>query len=336
MEYKSILYEVKDGVAVVTFNRPESYNCYTTETLEEVRHAVTSSARNDSISVIVLTGAGTRAFCTGGDVKEYASNYIQRPHAYYNYMNIFRSAIESILRAGKPVIARLNGMAVGGGNEFNLACDLSIIGNHTYVGQIGTSVGSVACGGATQWLPITAGAKRASEMLMFNSRVPAKKALEWGLVNAVARTVKQNGKFIDEPNSEQIEMAQKKQNGFEISFEELDSALAGWVANLKEKFPECIRYTKTQVNFWKELSWNNTVAHAADWLTLHFATNEPFEGMSAFAKKRKTAYAQIREKLASGKAPEYTHGAPVKKCSVCSNDGIPDDFKFCGFCGKAI
>src|SRR5438046_1133262 len=95
-------------------------------------------------------------------------------------------ALEEVLYSKSQGIARINGLAVGGGNESVLACDLAVMGSHAYVGQVGVRVGSVACGGATQWLPITVGDKRAREMLFTNRRVPAKLALEWGLVNRVA------------------------------------------------------------------------------------------------------------------------------------------------------
>ena len=113
-------------------------------------------------------------------------------------MALFRAYIDAILSTGKPVIARINGIAVGGGNETVLACDLAVIAEHAYVGQVGVRVGSVACGGATQWLPITVGDKRAREMLFTNRPIPARLALEWGLVNRVAPSVRRGGDFVEQ------------------------------------------------------------------------------------------------------------------------------------------
>ena len=128
--FKEVLYEKGDWVARITINRPHNYNAYSTPALEELATAFRDAAFDDSISVIVYTGAGHQAFCTGGDVKEYEKLYTQRPRDYWKYMRLFRAYIESILNSGKPVVARLNGMAVGGGNESQMACDLAVMAEH--------------------------------------------------------------------------------------------------------------------------------------------------------------------------------------------------------------
>lgn len=288
--YEDVLYAKKDNVATITINRPDSYNCYLTRTLRELIRAFEEATWDDEVYVMVLTGAGTRAFCTGGDVKEYSEVYTKKPDEYWKYMDLFRKYIESILHSGKPVIARLNGMAVGGGNESQLACDLTVMAEHAFVGQVGTGVGSVACGGATQWLPLVVGDKRAREMLFMNPKIPARKALEWGLVNAVAPSVTKDGAFLENPTPQQIESAQKRKDGYAIDLSKLDEIVAQYAANLKDKFPECLRYTKAQTNALKDLIWNITVPHAQDWLSTHFAGREPLEGMKAFVEKRKPNY----------------------------------------------
>ncbi|MBI4243514.1 MAG: enoyl-CoA hydratase/isomerase family protein [Planctomycetes bacterium] len=335
-KYKDVLYKVEGRVATVTINRPVKYNCYSVETLGEIQDAVNSATFDDRVAVIVLTGSGKYAFCTGGDVSEYANVYTRAPHEYWKYMQIFRRTIEAILRSSKPVIARLNGMAVGGGNEIQLACDLTFAGNHTFLGQVGTRVGSVACGGATQWLPITVGAKKAVEMLYLNTRIPAKKAEEWGLVNKVLPVVCHKSDFLDNPTPDQIEKAMTEKDDYKIDFTLLDKHVMEVCVQLAEKFPECLRYSKQQVNFWKELSWNMTVGHAADWLSLHFTTVEPYEGMAAFTEKRKPDYAGIRNKLADGKSPEFLWGPYSKQCGKCSAKGIPEEFDYCGVCSAKL
>jgi enoyl-CoA hydratase/carnithine racemase len=333
---RDILLEKKNGVATITFNRPEVYNSYSTQSLRHLACALQDASFDDSIAAIVLTGFGTRAFCTGGDVKEYNEIYTKQPHEYWKYMAGFRAAVEGVLRSGKPTIARLNGMAVGGGNEFNLACDLSIIAEHAYVGQVGTSVGSVACGGATQWLPITVGAKRAAEMLFLNYRIPARKALEWGLVNDVVPSVKHKDTWVNDPSPQLIDKAQRKEDGYSIDLSELDARVAQLCEGIKDKFPECMRYTKTQLNYWKQLVWDQTVAHAQDWLSLHFASREPYEGMRSFVEKRKPDYRGIRAALSEGKAPELLYGPLSRECSSCGAASLPESFEYCGRCGAKL
>ncbi|MCI4369567.1 MAG: enoyl-CoA hydratase/isomerase family protein, partial [Thermoplasmata archaeon] len=201
-EPKEILYHKADGVARITLNRPKSYNSYTTRTLDELGWAVQDASFDDSVGVIVLTGAGKKAFSTGGDVREYVERYATRPHDYWKYMALFGRAVESLLTCGKPTIARLNGITVGGGNELHMACDLSIAASHAYLGQVGVGVGSVACGGATQWLTLAVGDRRARRMLLLNERVPARRAEEWGLVSEVAPSVRHDGRLIEEPTAQ--------------------------------------------------------------------------------------------------------------------------------------
>ncbi len=335
--FREVLYAKADGIARITINRPDRFNAYSTECLKELAAALQDAAFDDAVGVIVLTGAGDRAFCTGGDVKEYADSYVGTPRDYWKYMALFRAYIDAILSTGKPVVARINGIAVGGGNESVLACDLAVIGAHAYVGQVGVRVGSVACGGATQWLPITCGDKRAREMLMTNRRIPAKLALEWGLVNRVAPTVTKDGAFVDDPSEEQVEKAQKGKDGYAIDLTRLDAEVNALAKELLNTFPECLRYTKQQANFWKDLSWGLTVRHAQDWLTLHYTDYEPFAGMTAFAKKRPVDFAAVRARaLEPNGSPETPWGAHVLSCGSCGAEGLPAGFAHCGVCGAPV
>lgn len=305
-DFKEILYKKDGPVATVTINRPEFYNAYNTQALKELIAAFTDAGWDDSIAVVVYTGAGDKAFSTGGDVKEYQSYYTKRPRDYYKYMGLFRAYLECLINLGKPSIARLNGMAVGGGNESQMACDLAVMADDTFISQIGTNVGSVACGGATQWLPIIVGDRRAREILLLNQRITADKALDWGLVNKV------------------------------VPREKLDEGVQEVVEILLDKFYECTRYTRAQMNFWKELSWHQTIGHARDWLTTHFACGEPNEGMRAFVEKRKVDYRGLRQKMADGGNIEFMHGSYSVTCPNCNAFGIPSEFKFCGVCGHEL
>ena len=189
-DFKEVQYEKRDWVAQVTINRPHNYNAYSTPALQELASAFEDASWDDSVAVVVYTGTGDRAFCTGGDVKEYQENYTQKPRDYWKYMCCFKGYIESMVNCAKPVIARLNGMAVGGGNESQLACDLAVMGEHTFIAQVGTGVGSVACGGSTQWLPLHVGDRKARGILLLNQRYPAYTSLAMGLVNVVVPTVR--------------------------------------------------------------------------------------------------------------------------------------------------
>jgi enoyl-CoA hydratase/carnithine racemase len=335
-EFREVRYEKRDRVARITIDRPDRYNSYSTPCLEELAAAFRDASFDDAVGVIVFTGAGTAAFSTGGDVKEYAESYVSRPRDYWKYMGLFKAYIESILNTGKPVVARINGMAVGGGNESQLACDLAVMAEHAYLKQVGVHVGSVACGGATQWLPLVVGDRRARQMLMLGDPIPARRALEWGMVNEVAPSVVRNGAFVADPTAEQIKLAQQGRDGWRIDLGKLDAAVDTLCERLLASFPECIRYTKQQTNFLKDFTWHQTVGHARDWLSLHYTSWEPLEGMRAFVEKRKARYDLLRQRAADGGSSEMPWGAYATDCAACGAVGLPEGFTHCGACGARL
>ena len=313
--FREVLYDKADGIARITINRPHNFNAYSTAALEELATAFRDATFDDAVGVIVLTGAGDRAFCTGGDVKEYAEAYVGTPRDYWKYMALFRAYIESILNTGKPVIARINGIAVGGGNESQLACDLAVMAQHAYLKQVGTQVGSVACGGATQWLPITVGDRRAREMLLLNEPDPGRAGARVG-AREPGRAVGAQGRRLDRVGESPSRSPRPRRGGTATASISRGST-PRWTSSprrLLETFPECTRYTKQQTNFWKDLAWHQTVRHAQDWLSLHYACWEPVEGMRAFTEKRPARYALLRERAAQGGSSEAPWGAPVRDC----------------------
>lgn len=257
------------GRATLTLNRPEVYNAFDYEMLNEMAAAFLDAAHDDSVAVLVLTGSGDKAFCTGADLKEQQEHCVGQPQTYWKWMGAFIDAHDRLRNIGKPTVARLNGMTVGGGNEFNMACDLAIAADDVYIRQVGTARGSVPAGGATQWLPLIVGDRRAREILFMCEEIPAPKALEWGLLNRVVPRAK------------------------------LDEAVDQMCTTLINKLPGCIRYTKQQLNFWRDFSWQMTIGHARDWLALNNLTHETQEGIAAFNENRPVDYAGVRRKLSA-------------------------------------
>jgi enoyl-CoA hydratase/carnithine racemase len=272
-----IRYDKHSDRAVITINRPEVLNAVNYGVLEEMQIALKDASWDDRVAVLVLTGAGERAFCTGADLKE-QEQFLQRPRDYWKWMGEFIRCHELLRNLGKPSIARLNGIVVGGGNEFNMSCDLAIAADDIYIRHVGTSHGSVPLAGATQFLPLIVGDRRAREILFLNEEIPAAKALGWGLVNEV------------------------------VPRENLDEAVDRLVRKLVEKFPEKTRYTKQQLNFWRDLSWHLTIGHGRDWLAIHNTSPETWEGVQSFIEKRKPDYDEVRRRWAQDEAPEWLSG----------------------------
>lgn len=301
-DYTRILYTADNGRARVTINRPERLNAVDGQTLRELKDAFERAANDDTVGVLVLTGAGDRAFCTGADLDE-QKQFLAQPHNYWKWFGLFSDAHEKLRAIGKPTIARLNGIVVGGGNEFNMSCDLAVAAEHVTIRQIGNSRGSVAAGGATQWLPIIVGDRRAREMLWLNKPIPAQTALDWGLVNRVV------------PN------------------DQLDAAVEEMSEELLHKMPDVFRYTKAQTNFWKDFAWAMTIQHARDWLTIHADSAEVKEGLDSFFEKREVEYGPLRQARAEGKNIDQPWGQYSRTCGHCGAKDIPAQFKYCGNCG---
>jgi len=267
--FQNLLYTKGNWRATITLNRPEVLNALNLETLRELGAAFEDAAWDDHVAVLIITGAGNKAFCTGADMKEWKEEFLDTPNDFYKWMGVFIETFERLRNLGKPTIARLNGIAVGGGNELQMSCDLAIAADDIYIGHAGTSRGSVAAAGATQWLPLIVGDRRAREILLLNEKIPIKKALEWGLVNQV------------------------------VPRRKLDKAVDTMAEKLVNKLPECTRYTKQQLNFWRDFSWAMTIGHLRDWLTVHTSAPEIQEGIKAFTEKREIDYKRIRTMMAN-------------------------------------
>jgi enoyl-CoA hydratase/carnithine racemase len=274
--FRNILYKKTGHKATIVINRPAVHNALNFEALRELGQAFEYASWDDEVAVVILTGAGSKAFCTGADIREWNEDFLPKPGDFYKWMGVFIETFERLRSIGKPTIARINGMAVGGGNELQMSCDLAVMADDSIIRHVGVARGSVPAAGATQWLPIIVGDRRAREILMLCEEIPAAKAVEWGLVNrAVAR-------------------------------KDLDRTVNEMAEKLVNKLPESLRYTKQQLNFWRDFSWSMTIGHARDWLTVHTGSEEVAEGIRAFNEKRPIDYAKLR-------APKPSLPRPAKR-----------------------
>jgi enoyl-CoA hydratase/carnithine racemase len=262
----TLRYEVEGRRATVRLDRPAVLNALDRSTLEGIRDAVREASADDRVGVVVVTGTGDRAFCTGADLDE-QKGFLSRPNDYWDWMSRFIEMIESVKGCAKPVVARLNGMVVGGGNELNIACDLAVAADDVVFRHVGPSRGSLPSGGATQWMTLLVGDRRAREIIMLNRPITAHQALEWGWVNRV------------------------------VPRAELDAAVDDYCAGLLDKMPEILRATKVELDYWKDQAWAATIRMAREWLTVHAASAEVAEGLASFEGKRPVDYEGLRRAI---------------------------------------
>lgn len=262
--FDEIIYEKRDQVARVTINRPDHYNVYTSATLIEMAAAFHDVRRDENIAVLVLTGAGDKAFCAGSDLTEHSEKHINNIDEFRRWFDLFVEAMESLTQTGKPSVARINGIVASGGNGWNLACDLAIAADHAKFVHIETKLGMISAGGPAEWLPLAIGERRAREMLLTCEPVSANKALLWGLVNDV------------------------------VPYGELDSAVNALCKKLVDRFPESVQRTREQLSYWKDLAWKSCVERNREWLASQFANTEASEGLRAMAERRVIDYRGFR------------------------------------------
>jgi len=260
MNYTDILIEKRDGVAWLTINRPQVRNAFRTRTVAELTEAFVDARWDPTVGVVVLTGAGDRAFCSGGDQKErgqggYATD--QRPMD----VEALHTAIRHI---PKPVIAMVNGYAIGGGHVLHVLCDLSIAADTAVFGQTGPRVGSVDAGHGTGYLARLVGEKRAREIWYLCRQYSAQEALAMGLVNRV------------------------------VPLADLRGEVEQWCRELLEKSPTALALAKQSFNIDSEQRAGVAqFAHTA--LGMYYETEEAMEGRNAFVEKRPVDFAKFRK-----------------------------------------
>jgi len=253
-EYEDILYDAHNAIARITINRPEKYNAFRGKTCDELIHALNRAGWDKSIGVIVLTGAADKAFCTGGD--QSAHDGIR-----WSWRNRFtRRGMQGVIRdVPKPVIARVNGFAIGGGNVLVTCCDLAIASEHAVFGQVGPKVGSVDPGFGTAYLSRVVGEKKAREIWFLCRRYTAKQALDMGLVNCV------------------------------VPPDELDGEVERWCQEILALSPTAIAIAKRSFNADSD-SIRGIGGLGMQALSLYYGTEESREGVAAFREKRRPRF----------------------------------------------
>jgi 6-oxo-cyclohex-1-ene-carbonyl-CoA hydrolase len=183
----------------ITLDNPAQLNSYTTDMVKGVILGMRRASNDRSAVAVVFTGSGTRAFCTGGNTAEYAEYYAGQPEEYRQYMRLFNDMVTSILHCDKPVICRVNGMRIGGGQEIGMACDFSVAQDLALFGQAGPKHGSAPDGGSTDFLPLYVGFAHAMESAVMCETWSAHKARLLGLINEVVPVLKLDGRWIANP-----------------------------------------------------------------------------------------------------------------------------------------
>jgi 2-ketocyclohexanecarboxyl-CoA hydrolase len=257
VDFKDIIYTEAGGIATITINRPKVFNAFTADTCEELIHAFSKAGWNNDIGVVVLTGAGDKAFCTGGDQSASSHGGTSGGYGGRGTIGLPIEELQSIIRdIPKPVIARVNGYAIGGGNVLVTICDLAIASDKAQLGQVGPKVGSVDPGFGTALLARVVGEKKAREIWYLCRRYSAQEALAMGLVNAV------------------------------VPHDQLDAEVKKWCDEILAMSPTAIALAKKSFNVDTEMvrGVGGLAMHA---LKMYYDTEESKEGGRAFREKRK-------------------------------------------------
>ena len=252
----TILLEVEDHIAWVRFNRPDRLNAFDSAQFQLLTDLLDELSVRPDVGVVVLTGTG-RAFSAGGDVREFTKEGLVETGTYA------LRAITAIRRCRKPVIAMVNGLAIGGGNELVIASDLAIAARSARLGQAGTMIGACPVIGGTNLLPLQIGEKRAKQIVFFSEKVSAEQALEWGWVNEV------------------------------VDDGELESTVRAWAERLLELHPQSLQIAKAGSNVWWNLSYDSMV-NGLELIAMGVHPDSVDEGREAFLAKRKPDYSRWR------------------------------------------
>ena len=288
--------------AWITLDNPSQHNSYTTEMVKGVILAFRAASVARDVVAVVFTGSGDKAFCTGGNTKEYAEYYAGRPQEYRAYMRLFNDMVSSILGCDKPVICRVNGMRIGGGQEIGMACDFSIAQDLARFGQAGPKHGSAPIGGSTDFLPVLVGVERAMAACVLCEPFSAHEAYAMGMLTDIAPALRVDGEFVPnplvetgrsfdrygraifgKPKEETAELGAARallaRGSIDLSL--LDRKVDELCTKLLYMFPDCTAKTLEELRKPKLESWNRNKENSRAWLALNMMT-EARAGFRAF------------------------------------------------------
>ena len=309
--------------AWIWLDNPTQYNSYTTEMVKAVILAFRAASNARDVNCVVFTGVGDKAFCTGGNTKEYAEYYAGRPQEYRQYMRLFNDMVSAILACDKPVICRVNGMRIGGGQEIGMACDFSVAQDLARFGQAGPKHGSAPIGGATDFLPLMIGAERAMAACVLCEPFSAHEAYHMGMLTDIVPALKVGGKFIANPLVEtqriydelgRVAFGKPKTGPAlkdakallaqgTVDLSALDAKVEELCAKILLTFPDCTTKTLEELRKPKLEAWNRNKEDSRAWLALNMVT-EARAGFTAFnaggKDDREVDFVLLRQKLAAG------------------------------------
>jgi len=309
--------------AWIILDNPTQFNAYTTEMVKGALLAFRAASAARDVVAVVFTGAGDRAFCTGGNTKEYAEYYAGNPQEYRQYMRLFNDMLSAILACDKPVICRVNGMRIGGGQEIGMACDFSLAQDLARFGQAGPKHGSAAIGGATDFLPLMIGMERAIESGTLCEHWSAHKAYRMGLLYDIVPALKVDGKFLPNPlvitdryldeygriihgepkTGEALAEGKRLLARGTVDLSRLDEKVEQLCSKLMLTFPECLTKSFEELRKPKLEAWNRNKEDARAWLALNML-GEARTGFRAFnegpKEKREIDFVALRQSLAKG------------------------------------
>lgn len=307
-EWRTVSYDPEwhDFTARIAIDRPHDMNSYVLGTLKELCAGFERAMGDSSVQFIVLTGEGEHAFCTGGNVNEYAEYYNSNARGFMEWGEYYGRVFDLILHCGIPVISRVNGVVAGGGWEFVSATDLAIATEDAQFIAPGPRVGMTSVGGLSQWLPLHMSHKKSNEMVLLSSEMDAEEAIEHGVVNDV------------------------------VPDDELDEKVLEYLDRMKTLSPSSLQYFKTHHNWWKDFIWRTTWEHAKSWFSLNMGNVEPSEGLWSFKENRDADMEKIRDDIAHGTEPSAPHGAFADTCDECGTDYLPKNSAYCLECGAEL
>jgi len=335
VQFDEILYELRPAIdpkgrpvtglhnAWISLNNPGQLNSYTTDAVKEIILALRQASMDRSVVCVVFTAVGDQAFCTGGNTKEYAEYYSGNPQEYKQYMRLFNDMIDAIMRCDKPVVNRVNGMRIAGGQEIGMACDFSIAVDTARFGQAGPKHGSAPDGGSTDFLPLYVGFSRAMESGVLCDMWSAHKALFYGLINQIVPVLRVDGQWIPNPmvvtdrfadewgnlvfgdfrTGADREAAKAVLARATTDLSKLDEAVESLCTKILMLMPDCTSKTVNSLRKHKQWHWDNTSVTNREWLGLNMMT-EAKAGFRAFNEgpkgRREVDFIKLRQMLAEG------------------------------------